>query len=267
MLGEQTMSMAIRQSTVRPLGDTTTGPFRPGQAVSDSSGRSARVLDAMVDLVLRIGYPKVSVQDVAANAGIGKGTVYRHWNSKEDIIDDVLVREFDRVHDRFITHLPRDRRLASLHAAGCVLYQQVMANPVLRAYNTRDTRVLGTHVAPPVSPDALGISLASVLVRQEYLELLRVNGLIREAICSEEGRLSIEAVVNGFVARPGAAEDPKECKATSRLLATVLRRAFEPVEPPAPENHDRMVAELLALRPLRSGTPMRLAEARMAGER
>lgn len=267
MFGEQTMLMTTRQSTVQPLGNSMTGSLRSGQAGGDPCGRSARVLDAMVDLVLRIGYPKISVQDVAEHAGIGKGTVYVHWNSKEDIIDDVLVREFDRVHDQFIAHLPRDRRLASLHAAYCVLYQQVMASPVLRAYNTRDARVLGTHVAPPVNPDALGISLASVLARQEYLELLRVNGLIREAVCSEEGQLSIEAVVNGFVARPGAGDDPKECKASSRLLATVLRRAFEPVEPPSPENQDRMIAQLLAARPLRSGTSMRMAEARMTGKR
>ncbi|MFB7779186.1 hypothetical protein [Streptomyces bauhiniae] len=94
-----------------------------------------------------------------------------------------------------------------------------------------------------------------------------IRAVSHGASAASSSRLASEAVVNGFVARPGAAEDPKECKATSRLLATVLRRAFEPIEPPAPENQDRMAAELLALRPLRSGTPMRLAEARVAGER
>jgi len=259
--------MTAQQSAVQPLGTMATDPRRSGQANGNRCSRSARVLDAMVDLVLRLGYPKISVQDVAEHAGIGKGTVYKHWNSKEDIIDDVLVREFDHVHDQFIAHLPRDRRLASLHGTGCVLYRLVMANPVLRAYNTRDARLLGTHVAVQGNPDALGISLVSVLVRPPYLELLRDNGLIVDAVCSKEGQLSIEAVVSGFVARLGAEEDPEQVKNSSRLMATVLRRAFAPVDPPEPAHQDRMIEALLAARPLRSGTPMRLTGKPTAGER
>jgi AcrR family transcriptional regulator len=260
------MLTTTRLTAVQPLSNAMTGPFRAGPTSGDSRTRSARVLDAVVDLVLRLGYPKISVQDVAEHAGIGKGTVYKYWNSKEDIIDDVLVREFDRVHDQFSAHLSRDRRLASLHATSCVLYQLVMANPVLRAYNTQDARVLGTHVAAQATPDALGISLVSVLARQRYLELLRDNGLILEAVCSQEGQQSIEAVISGFVARPGVGEDPEQYKLSSRLMATVLRRAFEPVDPPEQANQDRVIAALLAGRPLRSGTPLRLA-ARTAGER
>ncbi|ANP48391.1 AcrR family transcriptional regulator [Streptomyces griseochromogenes] len=251
------MLITARQSAVQPLGNVTTDSFRPGQAAGGRCTRSARVLDAMVDLILRIGYPKISVQDVAEHVGIGKGTVYKHWNSKEDIIDDVLVREFDRVHDQFMAHLPGDRRMATLHGTSCVLYRLVMANPVLRAYNTRDGRVLGTHVAAQGSPDALGISLVSVLGRFPYLELLRDHGLIVDAVCSPEGQLSIEAVVSGFVARAGHADDLEETNASSRMMATVLRRAFEPVDPPEPADHDRMTKAMLAARPLRSGTPMR----------
>ncbi|WP_328334801.1 MULTISPECIES: TetR/AcrR family transcriptional regulator [unclassified Streptomyces] len=221
----------------------------------------------MVDLVLRIGYPKISVQDVAEHTGIGKGTVYKHWNSKEDIIDDVLLREFDRVHDRFLAHLMHDRRLAGLHGTGCVLYRLVMANPVLRAYNTRDARMLGTHVAAQGAPDALGIALVSVLVRPSYLELLRDNGLILDAVCTEEGRLCVEAVVSGFVDHPGAVAGPEQARTSSRLMATVLRRVFEPPGPPEPAGRDRMVTALLTARPLRSGTPMRLDDARTADGR
>ena len=84
----------------------------------------------------------------------------------------------------------------------------MLPDPKLRAYNTRDARVLGTHVAAQPNPDALGISLTSVLVRLPYLELLRDNGLIIDAVCSREGQTSIEAVVSGFVARPLRSETP-----------------------------------------------------------
>ncbi|MGY6020854.1 TetR/AcrR family transcriptional regulator [Streptomyces spinosirectus] len=251
------MLITLRQAAFQPLGNVSADPYRSGQAKGDRCSRSARVLDAMAELVLRIGYPKISVQDVAEHAGIGKGTVYKHWNSKEDIIDDVLVREFEHVHAKFMALLPGDRRIATLHGTSSVLYRLVMANPVLRAYNTRDGRVLGTHVAAEGRADALGISLVSVLARLPYLELLRENGLLIEAVCSPEGQLSIEAVVSGFVTRAGHVDDPEQTKASSRMMATVLRRAFEPVDRPEPADHDRMTEAMLSARPLRSGTPMR----------
>ena len=37
--------------------------------------RGERILDAAADLVLRWGYKRVTIEDVAKQAGIGKGTV------------------------------------------------------------------------------------------------------------------------------------------------------------------------------------------------
>jgi AcrR family transcriptional regulator len=45
---------------------------------SPTSDRADRILDAAGDLLLRLGYRKVTIEDVAQRAGIGKGTVYLH---------------------------------------------------------------------------------------------------------------------------------------------------------------------------------------------
>ena len=57
-----------------------------------SDERAQRVLDAAADLLVRWGFQRVTIDDVAHHAGIGKGTVYLHFPSKEALFLTVLLR-------------------------------------------------------------------------------------------------------------------------------------------------------------------------------
>jgi TetR/AcrR family fatty acid metabolism transcriptional regulator len=59
------------------------------------------LLDAMDRLLVRFGYQKTTVDDLAAEAGIGKGTVYLYFNSKEQ----VALSCIDRLHERLLTKI------------------------------------------------------------------------------------------------------------------------------------------------------------------
>ena len=54
------------------------------------------ILDAADRLLARYGYKKMTVDDLAADAGIGKGSVYLHFSSKEDVV----ISHVDRIVDR-----------------------------------------------------------------------------------------------------------------------------------------------------------------------
>jgi AcrR family transcriptional regulator len=43
------------------------------------------ILDATDRLLARFGYKKMTIDDLAQEVGIGKGTVYLHFSSKEEI--------------------------------------------------------------------------------------------------------------------------------------------------------------------------------------
>jgi AcrR family transcriptional regulator len=59
------------------------------------------ILDAMERLLARYGYKKTTIDDLAREVGIGKGTVYLHFPSKEEValcsIDRVVARVRDRL--------------------------------------------------------------------------------------------------------------------------------------------------------------------------
>ncbi len=54
-----------------------------------------RVLDSARDLVCELGPHAVSVDEIAAAAGVGKQTIYRWWPSKSAVIMDALIELTD----------------------------------------------------------------------------------------------------------------------------------------------------------------------------
>ncbi|RKN51046.1 TetR/AcrR family transcriptional regulator [Micromonospora endolithica] len=55
---------------------------------SDRSRRA--VLAAARDLVVEVGYPRLSIEAVARHAGVGKQTIYRWWPSKGAVVLDAV---------------------------------------------------------------------------------------------------------------------------------------------------------------------------------
>jgi AcrR family transcriptional regulator len=66
----------------------------PKEAVKDA------ILDATDRLLARFGYRKMTVEDIAAEAGIGKGSIYLHFSSKEEVVLSHIDRIVDRLQER-----------------------------------------------------------------------------------------------------------------------------------------------------------------------
>jgi len=58
------------------------------------------ILDATDRLLARFGYRKMTVEDIATEAGIGKGTIYLHFSSKEQVVLSHVDRIVDRLKER-----------------------------------------------------------------------------------------------------------------------------------------------------------------------
>jgi len=58
-------------------------------------------------LFARLGYHKTTIQDIAYHIGMTTGAVFHHYNSKPDILEDV-VKELDHSFDQYIEYLSHD---------------------------------------------------------------------------------------------------------------------------------------------------------------
>ena len=70
--------------------------------------RGELILDAADRLLARYGYRKMTIDDLAKEAGIGKGTVYLHFASKEDVVLSSVDRIVRRLLERMETIIEAD---------------------------------------------------------------------------------------------------------------------------------------------------------------
>ncbi|MGW1072640.1 TetR/AcrR family transcriptional regulator [Streptomyces sp. NPDC002537] len=72
------------------MSQQTPAPKSPD--VSRRSERSRRaILDAALELVGEVGFGKLTIEAIAARAGVGKQTIYRWWPSKAAVLFEACV--------------------------------------------------------------------------------------------------------------------------------------------------------------------------------
>jgi AcrR family transcriptional regulator len=99
---------------------------------TEQDALSERILDAALALAAASGLKNLTMDDVAAKAGVGRMTVYRRFSRREVMIEALGVRECRRALQRMAAAIdleePVDARLARLFA---VTIELVRTHPLL----------------------------------------------------------------------------------------------------------------------------------------
>lgn len=154
--------------------------------------RAGRLLDAAAELLLRNGYDRTTIDDVAKAAGVAKGTVYRHWRSREQMFLALLHREsaalLAEVREGLLaTAGPTGPRQLFTATVGAYLRR-----PLLTAVLMRDVAVLGGLAR---TAEQQGTARGSIV---DYLEALRAGGWIRTDRTLAEQVTQLSAVFLGY---------------------------------------------------------------------
>ena len=184
--------------------------------------RAARILDVAADLLLRHGYRRVSIDDVAEGAGIGKGTVYLHWKTREQLFSAVFTREVLRALEELREALRTDPRACLLHNFARAYFLAIVNRPLLRGFLLDDADLLGklAHSADAARDDR------HATMAREYFGLLAEHRLLCDDMPVGEIGYAYQATFEGFLRAEGAAPaDGQEQRAD--LLAWTIQRAFE----------------------------------------
>jgi len=68
----------------------------------------ASILTAAIKLFSDQGYDRTSIEQIAREAGVGKGTVYSYFHTKKDIIKGFCEFELEQIHEKLVSRSDQD---------------------------------------------------------------------------------------------------------------------------------------------------------------
>ncbi|MGG7572373.1 TetR/AcrR family transcriptional regulator [Streptomyces sp. BP-8] len=190
--------------------------------------RAERILEAAGELLLAWGYGRLTIEEIARRAKVGKGTVYLHWKTKEALLLAVVLKAQTRTHQRQLERMRADplQVLPSRHVSG--LFLDFLDEPVLRALYTDDSDVLGRL------NDTAKKELAELIAHGDrtlyrHLEVLRAHGLLRDDTDLHHQQYTLMAIVTGFFTSEALLHDraPDTPEVRADLLARTVRSTLE----------------------------------------
>ncbi|GAA3861867.1 TetR/AcrR family transcriptional regulator [Saccharothrix violaceirubra] len=184
--------------------------------------RERRTLRVCAHLLSDWGYKRVTVEAIASRAGIGKGTVYLHWKTKDELFGAVLVQQSVEVIRELGEVVRANPYEVRLHRMVGHYLTAVARRPLVRAMFVRDQEVLGrlAHSGPPAVA-ALRQATNTLFLR--YFDAVVRLGLVVPGCDPVAVRRTVGMLTCGALMQRD--EKVPECV---RVAADLARRAFEP---------------------------------------
>ncbi|MEE4024855.1 TetR/AcrR family transcriptional regulator [Gordonia sp. PKS22-38] len=186
-----------------------------------------RLLDAAFDQFCRMGIQRSSMEEVARRAGLSRITIYRKFDTKDALVEQVLLREFRRYFLRFLADIREADTAAERVELGFVSsLRSILGNPLIGGLiETEPTLLAGSIGADD------GRMLAAV--RQFVAAQLRKEQIAGNIAAELDTELTAEVMVrvsNSFLTVPSQLIDVHD----DEQLAAVARQYLVPMLEPRP---------------------------------
>lgn len=196
--------------------------------------RAQRILDAAAELVRRWGYGKTTIDDIARQAGVAKGTIYLHWKTREELFRALMIREEQTLANDIKQRIASDPQGTTLHGMLKHMVLATMKNPIMKAAFLGDTMMLGEIAR---TRNRSGRYMERLANFNTYFETLRSQGLIRTDLGLKEEAYMLSAIVMGFLLVDPLLPDEIKLsdEEAAEMMAETIHRTFEPNKPAPPE--------------------------------
>ncbi|MFI6423552.1 TetR/AcrR family transcriptional regulator [Promicromonospora sp. NPDC050880] len=206
--------------------------------------RRGRILTAARDLILATGWADVTVADVAARAGIGKGAVYLEFPDKAAILSAVLTRSTRDLTAEVHARVLAAPGLVDLPAVYRFAVDALLGDPLMRALYLGDEAVLGRHVRD-VADDRYTQRMDWLA---DYVTALQRAGVLDPAVPAGTVVRVLGVFTLGLAHAPGVlgATRAEDLSATVELFAGLVGRGLATDGPVDPEAARAAQLDLLA---------------------
>ena len=192
--------------------------------------REERILDAASALLVRHGYRKTTIDDVAREAGVGKGTIYLHWKDKNDLFHATLYRAQLQASTEVMQRIAADPEGGLPHRLWTHGMMAALSNPLMAAIMKGRADIfqgMAGAFDPETSQQFMGDYEA-------YIVQLQQVGLIRADLPVSVISFLTGALKIGIINTPDllGLEHTPSIEQLTEAISDLIRRWLEPEQPP-----------------------------------
>jgi AcrR family transcriptional regulator len=195
----------------------------------DNNERQHQILDAAAAVIIRLGYDKTTMSDIAVEAGASRRTVYLYFKGKEELFEALLYDEYMRYAQTWLDEIDADPRGGTIGGFYRALFHAVNCHPLIAAMLRRDQRVIGNYLR---KRDNIFTQMYSGMNTSSFFLALQAAGAVRQDIDAAVILHIIEMLSYGQLTigdfKPSAQFPPYD--AVMEALADMMDRALMPTD-------------------------------------
>lgn len=226
--------MATNPNPARRASTSNAQPGQPPERQSASDERKLReerLLDAATTLLVRWGYRKTTIDDVAREAGVGKGTIYLHWKDKNDLFRAAIWREQQRYSQEVQWRIAADPEGGLLHRIITHGMLATLSNPLMAAIIRGKSDIFNGFLGA-YEPGFLNQLVGDA---DAYIVQLQHAGLIRADLPASIITYLLTALKVGIINSPDviSQEHQPSMEQLTEAFSDLIRRWLEPEQLPS----------------------------------
>ena len=145
--------------------------------MSDHDERQEQILNAATAVIIRLGYDKTTMGDIADEAGVSRGTVYLYFKGKEALFEALVYRDWMKYAETWLGYIESDPRGGTVGGYYRATLSAINRYPLLASIMRRDRRVIGNYMR---KPDNLFAWVQSGSIGVNFIRALQAAGSMRQ---------------------------------------------------------------------------------------
>jgi AcrR family transcriptional regulator len=191
--------------------------------------------------MLRWGYTKTTIDDIARQAGVAKGTIYLHWKTREDLFTALMRREYIRVVEGIQQQISDDPEGGTIEGITKHSMLATLKSPLMKAVLLRDTDLLGEWLSREYASATYSEQIAQSL---GLIEFLRGRGVVRDDLDVRKLAFMLDAITMGFLVTDQYMPDDFKYSDEElvEMVTEAVKRVFAPSGPQPDEKTKQEIA-------------------------
>lgn len=185
------------------------------------------ILDAASDLIIKQGYDKTSVAEIAKEAGIGKGSIYLSFESKEQLLESMFMREIYRHNMKWFDLVEKDPKGGLLSGMYINQLKALVTSKLMVAIFRKDDNIFGSYLK---KKNNFFKQNSSSTIGKEFVSMMQEVNCIRKDVDPIVTAHIIDMIGYSLVSIVDIkrVEDIPDIDKVFGGLATMMDRAFTP---------------------------------------